>query len=184
MTAKTLSKEKIISAAIEIINSQESLTFTKLSKKLGTRAQSIYNYFPDVTAVKVAIGIHFYEELAKRLNADLLGLAGKQAVKAFANVSVQFALSKFLVAQQVLGIPKGRLQDTDLNSSFDEIHKILIIFLNPLVPDTQQQLVISRMLRNLIIGEIIHVGNERFDNKLMITRDSFDQMLEITLSGF
>jgi len=71
-----------------------------------------------------------------------------------------------------------------LNSSFDEIHKILRIFLDPLVPDTQRQLVISRMLRNLIIGEIIHVGNERFNNKLMITRDSFDQMLEITLSGF
>jgi len=184
MTSRILSKEKIITTAIEIINNQEILTFTKLSKKLGTRSQSIYNYYPDVMALKVALAINFYNELAKRLQADLLGLSGKQAIKAFANITTQFSLGKFPLAQQILSIPAGKLQDEELDASFTQLETILRKFVNPLIPDKSQELVVSRMLRNLIIGEIIHVGNDRFNNQLMTSRDSFDQMLEITLAEF
>ncbi|GEO48020.1 TetR/AcrR family transcriptional regulator [Companilactobacillus kimchii] len=181
MTSRTLSREKIVAAAIEIINDQEKLTFTKLSKILGTRSQAIYNYFPDVLTLKVAVVDNFYDQLTQRLQIDLLGLSGKQAIKSFANVSVQFALSHFLVAQQILVIPADRLQDKVLDNRLLVIHEILIKLLNPLIEDQKVQLIISRMLHNLIIGEIIHIENGQFNNKLMSARDSFDKMLDITL---
>lgn len=86
MNSKTLSKEKIIKTAIELINNQENLTFTKLSRKLGTRSQALYNYFPDIMAVKISVAVSFYQDLAVRLKADLLGLSGKQAIVTFCNV--------------------------------------------------------------------------------------------------
>jgi len=158
MTSRTLSKEKIVSAAIELINNKESLTFTKLSKKLGTRSQAIYNYFPDVLAVKVAVATDFYNNLTQRLQVDLLGLSGKQAVMACTNISVQYALDHFLVAQQILSIPEDKLSDPGLDNGFKNVHRILHQLLNPLVPDEKDQLVISRMLRNLAVGEIVHEG--------------------------
>lgn len=184
MTSRTLSKEKIVATAIELINQQESLTFTNLSKKLGTRSQAIYNYYPDVMAVEVAVAVDFFDNLAIRLQADLLGLSGKQAIKAFTNISTQYALGKFLIARQILGIPMEEKRSGDLNVSIDKVHQILDIFLHQMINDEKKELVIARMLRNLIIGEIVHVGNGRFRNKLVNAQDSFDQMLEITLAGY
>lgn len=183
LTSRTLSKEKIVATAIELVNQQETLSFTKLSKVLGTRSQAIYNYYPDVQALKIAIAVNFYDQLAVRLRADLLGLSGKQAIKAFANITVQYALGKFRVSQLILSIPAGKLHDEALDDSFLEIHHIMNLLLDPLVTDEKQRLIVSRMLRSLIIGEIVHVGNGRFDNKLISARDSFDQMLDITLAA-
>lgn len=184
MTSRTLSKEKIVMAAVELIKNQETITFTKLSRQLGTRSQAIYNYYPDVMAVKVAVAIDFYNNLAVRLQADLLGLSGKQAIMAFCNVSVQYALSKYLVAQQILSIPSGKLHDKELDDSALKVHAIMLKLLVPLKLDDKEQLVLARMLRNLIVGEIVHVGNGRFDNKLITARDSFDQMLKMVLQPY
>jgi hypothetical protein len=181
LTARTLSKEKIVSIAVEIINNQETLTFTRLGKLLGTRPQAIYNYFPDVMALKVAVANDFYKQLAQRLEVDLLALSGKQAVKTFANVSVQYSLSHFLVVKQILSIPKDKLNSDDLNNGYMMIHKILNELLESLVDDKKSQLIILRMLSNLIIGEIVNDKNNRFDRNLMSARDSFDKMLDITL---
>jgi len=183
MTSRTLSKERIISAAVELINEQENLTFTNLSRKLGTRSQAIYNYYPDAMAVKIGIATNFYDTLIQRLQADLLGLSGKQAIKAFANVSVQYAMGQYLVAQQIFSIPSGKLHNEDLDASVDKVRVMLRKLLYPLVPDEKERFVISRMLRNLVVGEIIHIGNGRFVNKAISARDSFDQMLEITLAN-
>lgn len=184
MTSRTLSKEKIIATAIDLINDQENLTFTNLSKRLGTRSQAIYNYYPDVLAVKVAVAIAFYQDLATRLQVDLLGLSGKQAVKAFCNVSVQYALSKYPVTQQILSIPSGKINNEELDKNSLMVHGIMLKLLDPIESDERKQLVLARMLRNLIDGEIIHVGNGRFNNKLISHRDSFDQMLNIVLENY
>lgn len=181
MTSRTLSKEKIVAAAGQIINNQESLTFTRLSKLLGTRSQAIYNYFPDVMAIKGAVAADFYNQLSQRLRVDLLGMSGKDAIKAFANVSVQFSLSHFLVVQKILSIPANDVDDKISDDGFPVILEILNKLLNSLIEDQKVQLIISRMLRDLIVGEIIHIGNSQFDNKLVAARDSFDKMLDITL---
>lgn len=184
MATQALSKEKVILSAMKIIDNQEKLTFTRLSQDLGSRSQSIYNYYPNVMELRIAIATYCYDKLATRLQADLLGLSGKQAVKAFANIATQYALGQFLVSQQVLSIPEYKLHNKELDRSFSKIHMILRKLLDPFVPDQKDQVILSRMLRNLIIGEIIHVGNERFKNGLITPQDSFDVMLDITLDKF
>ncbi|MQS76278.1 TetR/AcrR family transcriptional regulator [Companilactobacillus halodurans] len=182
MTTRILSKEKIVLAAVDLINHQENLTFTRLSRILGTRSQALYNYFPDVMAIRIGVAIHFYNDLYQRLQADLLGLSGKEAIKAFNKIFVQYSLSHYPVAQQVIAIPAGKLHNDDLDAAILKIRNIGLKLLKPLVPDKKSRLVISRMLRNLIIGEIVHIGNGRFDNKTISAADSFDQMLNIALS--
>lgn len=184
MTAHTLSKEKIITAAKELINDQENLTFTKLSRKLGIRSQGIYNYYSDIMAVKIGVAVSFYDELTVRLKADLLGLTGKQAIKAFANIIVHYALDNFLITQQIISIPAGKLNDSELNNSLINIRTILRLFLDPLVENKEDMIVVSRMLRNLVVGEILHVGNGRFEDKTISAPDSFNQMLDITLAKY
>ncbi|TGD22711.1 TetR/AcrR family transcriptional regulator [Companilactobacillus suantsaicola] len=181
MTARTLSKEKVITAAIQIINQEDNLTFSKLGRLVGTRSQAIYNYFPDVLAVRVSVAADFYDKLAQRLEVDLLGLTGKQAIKAFCHVCVQFSLGQYVMVQQIIDIPADHLHDEPLNSSFRNIYEILHRYLKPLIPDEKRQMVFSRMLRNLIIGQIINVGSGRYTNTPISKRDSFDDMLELIL---
>lgn len=184
MNSKTLSKEKIIKAAIELINNQENLTFTKLSRKLGTRSQALYNYFPDIMAVKISVAISFYQDLAVRLKADLLGLSGKQAIMTFCNVGVEYALSKYRITQQVISLPAGQLHNQELEQNALEIQMIVLGLIKKIEIDPKRQLVLARMLVNLIIGEIVHVGNHRFNNKLISPRDSFEVMLKLILEGY
>jgi len=92
-------------------------------------------------------------------------------------------MGQYLVAQQIVSIPSGKLHDENLDMSVDKIRVMLRKLLDPIVPDEKERFVISRMLRNLVVGEIIHTGNGRFVNKAISAQDSFDQMLEITLAG-
>lgn len=182
MTSKTLSKEKIVSVAVDLLNNQETVTFTKLGKILCIRPQAIYNYFPDVTAVKVAVASYFYDQLAVRLQADLLGLTGKQALKTYANTTVHYSLCKFPISQQILSIPVECLKSPELEKSLSEVYTILERLLNPYIEDDKQRLIFSRMFRSLIVGEVVNVGNQQFDSKLINVHDSFDQSLETVLA--
>ena len=182
MTSKILSKEKIVNAAMDLISHQETLNFTKLGKVLGTRSQALYNYFPDVTALKVAVVAQFYDKLGIRLQADLLGMTGKQAIKTFANVAVQYSLGNFYLVKQIISISPNRLNNSEFEKSFRGLQLILIQLLSPIIKNKAQQLVISRMIFNLIIGEIFCAGYGRFDKNLLNTRDSFNQMLDRILS--
>lgn len=184
MNSRTLSKEKIVTAAIDLINNHENLTFTNLSRKLGTRSQALYNYFPDVTAVRVGVAIAFYQDLAVRMKADLLGLSGKQAVTTFCNVGVEYALSKYPITQQVISLPAGQLNSQELEQNALEIQLIVLDLIKTIEDDPKRQLILARMLVNLIVGEIVHVGNHRFNNDLISPRDSFEQMLKLILSEY
>lgn len=90
-------------------------------------------------------------------------------------------MSHFLVVQEILSIPANDVDDKISDDGFPVILEILNKLLDSLIEDQKVQLIISRMLRDLIVGEIIHIGNSQFDNKLVAARDSFDKMLDITL---
>ena len=184
MTSRTLSKEKIIAISLELIKKQTQPSFSNIAKAMGMRSQSIYNYFENAEELKAAIAVNFYQELFKQLQAELLGLSGKSAVKKFCQISTEFAINDFLVTQYVMSMPKWMFHgDKEVESSIDDVYQILRTLIDPLFSDAQQKLVVSRMLRNLIIGQIIHIGTGRFTNPLISADDSFDKMLEITLRG-
>ena len=181
LTTNTLSKEKIITAALVLINRHESLNITNLGKLVGTRSQAIYNYFDDIMDVKVAVATKFFDELSVRLQADLLGLTGEQALKTFVNVSVQYSLGKFDIVEMIIDIPSEKWQDAELKKSFLQIQVILKQSLVPVIKDEILQLVVCRMLVNLIIGEVICAGRGRIDSNILDTQESFSKMIQIVL---
>jgi len=181
LTTNTLSKEKIITAAFVLINRHESLNITNLGKLVGTRSQAIYNYFDDIMDVKVAVAAKFFDELSVRLQADLMGLTGEQALKTFVNVSVQYSLGKFDIVEMIIDIPSEKWQDAELKKSFLQIQVILKQSLVPVIKDEILQLVVCRMLVNLIIGEVICAGRGRIDSNILDTQESFSKMIQIVL---
>jgi len=181
LTTNTLSKEKIITAALVLINRHESLNITNLGKLVGTRSQAIYNYFDDIMDVKVAVAAKFFDELSVRLQADLMGLTGEQALKTFVNVSVQYSLGKFDIVEMIIDIPSEKWQDAELKKSFLQIQVILKQSLVPVIKDEILQLVVCRMLVNLIIGEVICAGRGRIDSNILDTQESFSKMIQIVL---
>jgi len=181
LTTNTLSKEKIITAALVLINRHESLNITNLGKLVGTRSQAIYNYFDDIMDIKVAVAAKFFDELSVRLQADLMGLTGEQALKTFVNVSVQYSLGKFDIVEMIIDIPSEKWQDAELKKSFLQIQVILKQSLVPVIKDEILQLVVCRMLVNLIIGEVICAGRGRIDSNILDTQESFSKMIQIVL---
>lgn len=183
LTARTLSKSKIVDTVIELIRQQKPTTFSQISKQLGTRSQSIYNYFSDGNELKAAVTVRFYAKMTQELQNKIFGLSGKKAVLKFCQVSADYAIDDFLVLQYVISLPKEMFHgDKEVESTLDNLYQLLCQLLDPLISDKKQKLVYARLIRSLIAGEVIHIGTGRFDNDLVPADDSFLQMLEIALT--
>lgn len=181
LTAKTLSKEKIIIAASDLLAQDQTVTATKLGKILQTRPQAIYNYFSDINAIKIAVATKFCQNLAIRLEADLREESGLAAIRIFANTVVHYSLDnrqlwKLTIA---LDLKNG---DQALIISLDQLSDILWKILSSLIASEFERLGVSRLIRDLIIGEITQSNNGYLDNKKMSQHDSFDLAMKIVLS--
>lgn len=182
MTAHTLSHEKIVMTAIDLIQQQQPVTFSKLGSVLGTRSQSIYNYFSDGDQLKGAVSVKYYRDLFTQLQSVLVGLSGKKAILEYSQVAANFAIDNFLITQYVISMPKWMFHgDEQVADALNDIYELLKKLVDPLTADREQALVISRMIRNLISGEVIHIGTGRFKDPLVSASDSYIQMIELTL---
>ncbi|MFC6253630.1 TetR/AcrR family transcriptional regulator [Secundilactobacillus hailunensis] len=182
MTSRILNQQKIIQTAINLIETQKPLTFSNISRKLGTHSQALYNYFPDVTALKASIDEAYNAGLMTELQQQLLGLSGEKAVLKFANVCRQYALTRFKLTQFVLAIPRELLNDDPAQTPHTQaLKKILYQLLLTMDMDDHVRLNATRMIRNLIIGEVVNVGRGWFKTETVKETDSFNQMLLIAL---
>lgn len=183
MTAHTLSHEKIVMTAIELIQQQQPVTFSKLGSVLGTRSQSIYNYFSDGDQLKKAVSVKYYRDLFARLQGALVGLSGKQAILEYSQIAADFAIENFFITQYVISMPKRMFHgDEQVADALNDIYELLKKLVDPLIDDRKQALVITRMIRNLISGEVIHIGTGRFKDPLVSASDSYIKMIELTLA--
>lgn len=182
MTSRTLNKEKIINVAMDLITEQQPLTFSNISRRLGTHSQALYNYFPDVTALNASIDEAYNDGLLAEIRQQLVGVSGEEAVLKFAFVSREYALAHFQVTQFTLAIPRELLnQGAVQNSSSYALRQILYQLLKTLDMNNDLRLNATRMIRNLIIGEIVNVGRDWFKNEEVKDSESFKQMLLLAL---
>ncbi|PBQ23704.1 hypothetical protein CNR29_06640 [Levilactobacillus brevis] len=184
MTARTLTSQKIITAAKELVCADTALTFANLGRHLGTKSQAIYPYYSDVAAVHIAIANDFFQRLVSQLQQDLVGLAGEPAISQFAKTCRQLAAAEFPIVQLILNMPVATKRVGTLKESIDQVYHVLERLLAPFNQDEAHQLVVSRMIRNLIIGEIVHEGTGRFQNPAVSAESSFNQMLALALTSF
>ncbi|GAX03911.1 TetR family transcriptional regulator [Secundilactobacillus pentosiphilus] len=182
MTSRTLTTEKIIQTAMSLIEAQKPLTFSNISRALGTRSQALYNYFPDVNALSASINEAYNAGLVTELQQQLLGLSGEEAILKFAAVSRRYALKHFKITQFVLAIPRELLnENTEQATSSERLKQILYQLLQTMNIDEQRRLSAARMIRNLIIGEVVNVGRGWFTTKTVTEEDSFKRMLLVAL---
>lgn len=182
LTSRTLTTEKIIQTAMSLIEAQKPLTFSNISRELGTHSQALYNYFPDVSALSASIDETYNAGLVNKLQQQLLGLSGEAAILKFATISRQYALEHFKITQFVLAIPQELLnEDTMKAPSSEQLKNILHQLLQTMHIDEWHRLNAARMIRNLIIGEIVNVGRGWFTTESVKESDSFKQMLLVAL---
>ncbi|MCH5462767.1 TetR/AcrR family transcriptional regulator [Lactobacillus sp. LC28-10] len=182
MTSRTLTTEKIIQTAMSLIAAQKPLTFSNISRELGTHSQALYNYFPDVSTLSASIDETYNSGLVNELQQQLLGLSGEEAILKFATVSRQYALEHFKITQFVLAIPRELLNENAAKApSSEQLKSILYQLLQTMNIDERHRLNAARMIRNLIIGEIVNVGRGWFTTKSVKESESFKQMLLLAL---
>lgn len=182
MTSRTLNKEKIIKVAMDLITEQQPLTFSNISRRLGTHSQALYNYFPDVTALNASIDEVYNAKLLSKVQQQLIGLSGEEAVLKFAFVYRQYALEHFQVTQFVLAIPRELLNSDPIQvPSSQALRQILYQLLMTMDINHDLRLNATRMIRNLVVGEIVNVGRGWFKTPNVKDSESFKQMLLLTL---
>lgn len=67
MSRQILSKDRIIQAAVAIIEAGGTPTFSTISRRLGSRSQALYPYFANQTELSFAI----FDWVARQLNDQI-----------------------------------------------------------------------------------------------------------------
>lgn len=184
MTSRTLSNEKIIETTLILLREQKPVTFSNLGKRLGTRSQSLYNYFSGTTELKAAVTADYYSRIFAKLQTNLMGVAGEEAVVIFAKTYADHGIEDFFVTQYVMSLPKGKFhEDKQVKEAIESVYHTLQRLLRPMVKDEKRLMIVERMIRNLILGEIIHIGTGRFNNPLVDPNESFEEMLKIAIAS-
>ena len=181
MPRKILSKEIIIKTSIMLIEDNKENNFAAIARKLGTQSQALYNYFPNQLALNYAIVAWAVNLLTDQLRQDLFGKAGMTAIIDFAMAFRERALNHFLLTQFVLKMPRTD-NYPEVDMAFAELKTIFNQIIGTKFTDPQKQLLASRCIRDLAIGDIVNVGTGWFADKSLPADKSFRKLLKQSLS--
>ena len=180
MPRQILSKEIIIKTSIELIEDNKENNFASIAKKLGTQSQALYNYFPNQLTLNYAIVAWTVSLLTDQLRKDLFGKAGLTAIIDFAMTFRKTALNHFLLTQFVLKMPRTN-NYPETTAAFNELKSIFNQMIATEFTDPKKQLLASRCIRDLAIGDIVNVGTGWFADKSLPADKSFRKLLKHSL---
>ncbi|MCP0885803.1 TetR/AcrR family transcriptional regulator [Ligilactobacillus sp. WILCCON 0076] len=182
MALKVLDHTKILKAAISLIDAEEALTFSRLATVLGTRSQALYNYYPNVSAIRVAMVDYFYSGLFETLQKRLGELGDKADIIEYGLICRKYSLEHYSLMQLALATPGKKIRKTKQQQELRK--KYLALFnslLEPLNLEYGDYLIISRALRNLVVGEVSNVGSGWFSNTKMSSEETFKKTIELLI---
>lgn len=178
MRSKSLSKSQIISAATKLLRDQQPITFSNLARQLAVRSQTLYNYFPNIRAVKIAMVEALYNDLSKELHEQLIGVSGKEAIMKFMLTTRQFGLDHYYLVRLLLSIPGSELRESKQQQEIVAQQRAFFhTLLAPFAMTKEEETIFQRTLRNLLIGEISNVGSGWFHDPQPSAQDSFQIMV-------
>ena len=180
MPRQILSKEIIIKTSIELIEDNKENNFATVARKIGIQSQALYNYFPNQIALNYAIVAWTVELLTNQLRKDLFGKAGLTAIIDFVMAFRETALNHFLLTQFVLKMPRTD-NYPETTAAFNELKSIFNQMIATEFTDPQKQLLASRCIRDLAIGDIVNVGTGWFADKSLPADKSFRRLLKQSL---
>ena len=176
MPRQILSKEIIIKTSIELIEDNKENNFAAIAKKIGTQSQALYNYFPNQLTLNYAIVAWTVSLLTDKLRKDLFGKAGLTAIIDFAMTFRETALNHFFLTQFVLKMPRTN-NYPETTAAFNELKSIFNQMIATAFTDSKKQLLASRCIRDLTIGDIVNVGTGWFADKSLPADKSFRKLL-------
>ncbi|MCI2170553.1 TetR/AcrR family transcriptional regulator [Schleiferilactobacillus perolens] len=176
MPRQILSSKKIIQQAVILITHDQTPTFSNIAREMGTRSQALYVYFANQDQLRGAIFLWALGALSDTLKNQLFGLSGRPAIERFAQVCRTVGLQNIRLARFVLTTPR-HLQDNTAHQTVTDLNGLLMQLCATYSDKKNDQIIIARTLRNLIVGEIVNVGAGWFHNPTVSAADSFNQMI-------
>lgn len=179
MTRQILSQEKIIQTSIELIEEGDVLSFSAIARKLGTKSQALYSYFNNQTELRYAVVGWAVTQVGDQLRKQLFGLSGQAGIVAFATEFRRLALTHLKLTQFVLSMPRTK-KYSEVTKAFGEIRLLLNQMIDGVYPKSQQ-LLVSRCVRDIMVGDIVNVGTGWFTDDSLSATDGFHELLVMNL---
>lgn len=182
MVKKILSREKIITAEIQLIKNDTLLNFSILAAHLGVKPQALYPYFKNQMDLNYVILSETVNKLNELLKTQLLGLTGKAALFQLALICRNEGLENIKLFHFIVTLPLKNAP-TFTKKSIDELRNIFNSLLATAFKHAEIQLLAGRMIRNLIYGELLNVGTGWFVDKKISQSESFKWMIQESLDS-
>lgn len=178
MRRAVLSKEDIINHAIMMVDRGDKLSFSTLARKMKTTSQSLYNYFTNQKALEDAIVQSLVQSITEDARRQLFGVSGEDGIIKMAVIFRKKGLHHIRLAQFIFSHER-----TDgLNQSINELRELIYQMLRTKFND-KNILIASRLLRSLVVGEILNVGMGWFTSTEVSAEESFITTLNVSLES-
>ncbi|TMT01317.1 TetR/AcrR family transcriptional regulator [Apilactobacillus kunkeei] len=181
MRTATISKEDIIKNAIIMIEKGDSLTFSKISRKMKITSQSLYNYFKNQKELEYAIVGTVISSACKIAQKRTFGRSGHDGVIYLSLTFRKMGVKHINLAQFVISHHRTS-QYKIVTDAFNELKELLDCMLESYV-STDKLLKASRLIRSMVVGDILNVGTGWFKSPEVRAESSFIEMLNLSLNA-
>ncbi|MCK8612217.1 TetR/AcrR family transcriptional regulator [Apilactobacillus nanyangensis] len=181
MRTATISKEDIIKTAIITIEKGDKLTFSTISRRMKITSQSLYNYFKNQQELEYAIVGSVISSACQIAQYKTFGKSGHDGVIYLAQTFRRMGIKHINLAQFVISHHRTN-QYKIVTDEFNELKIILDRMLESYF-DSEQILKASRLIRSLVVGDILNVGTGWFKSPEMRAESSFVEMLDLSLNA-
>ena len=177
-----LTKEKLVDAAIDIINQEglDNLTIAALSAKFSVKPPSLYNHIDSHEALQQAITLRGIKSITLVIQKAAMGRAGYDALKAVAIAYREFAKSQPGLYEMTVRSHEG--QDPELAAAQREAVDAFTRILKGYHLDEEKALHAVRCIRSSLHGFVALEIQGGFGLPLSI-EESFDYHLRILDCG-
>ncbi|PDH94433.1 TetR family transcriptional regulator [Oenococcus oeni] len=181
MPHQILTSEKIVQAGVNIIEADKVLTFSTIAHNLGTHSQALYVYFDNQKQLSYAIVGWAVTQVIESLKTKVFSHSGKQAIIIFATELRSIALKHIQLSRFVLTVQRDD-QNPEVQTAFENLRDLLHRLINSIFYDSDNRILASRCIRDLIVGDILNVGSGWFEDPTISPDDSFQESLNLCLT--
>lgn len=179
MRTATISKADIIKTAILMIEKGDNITFSTISRKMKMTSQSLYNYFKNQQELEYAIVATVINSAYIIAQRETFGKSGFDGIVSLAIILRKAGIKHIALAQFVVAHPRVHEYHM-VNEAFASLKELLDQMLISYF--TQDKVLkASRLLRSLLVGDILNVGMGWFKSPDLKAEESFSEMLELSL---
>lgn len=181
MRTATISKQDIIKTAIIMIEKGDKLTFSTISRKMKITSQSLYNYFKNQKELEYAIVGTVISAACQIAERKTFGKSGHDGVIYLSLTFRKMGVKHINLVQFVISHHRTN-QYQIVTDAFSELKDLLDHMLQSYI-DAKKLLKASRLIRSLVVGDILNVGTGWFKSPEVKAESSFIEMLNLSLDA-